>query len=241
MCELITMAGSNFLKWNIEKGTTLTASRRTPHPRAEVLWQIPTARTDKMTNARPIPGGGMGHYYSVFPLTLTFTMLASPWWLLALSYFLTADIKFSCCFSSEIRLLCFFISRFSSFSVIHVSVDKNLAEKTLLFISFSKSGWRAFSRYKPRVTIGSPYLLIELFYSEWGISAFCVLVPCFLNNGIIFFFFSFFLIFFNFRVRSLSSLTHVSTTENGLVNENEVNGFRLLKETTLKRLTITDQ
>ena len=98
--KLITMTGSNFLKWNIEKGTTLTASRRMPHPRAEVFWQIPT---------RPVPegGGGMGHYCSVFPLTLTFTLLASPCWLLTFTYFLTADIKFSCCFSNEIRLLCF--------------------------------------------------------------------------------------------------------------------------------------
>ena len=38
-----------------------------------------------------------------------------------------------------------------------------------------------------------------------------------------------------------ATLTHVSTIENGLVNGNEVNGFRLLKEMTLKRLTITDQ
>ena len=46
----------------------------------------------------------------------------------------------------------------------------------------------------------------------------------------------------NFRVRSLSSsLIHVLTTENGLINGNEVNGFRLLKEMTLKWLTITDQ
>ena len=194
MCEPITMAGSNFLKWNIEKGTTLTASRRMPLPREEVFWQIPTAGTDKMTNARPIPGGGgdgtldwLSHYYSVFPPTITFTLLASPWWLLAFSYFVTADIKFSYCFSSEIRLLCFFISRFSSFSVIHVSVDKNLAEKRLDFVVYLTLKVRVARVFalQPRVTIGSPYLLIQLFYSEWGISAFCVLVPCFLHNEII--------------------------------------------------------
>ena len=94
-----------------------------------------------MPNARPIPGGdgtfdGLSHYYSVFPLpALTFTLLACPCWLLAFSYFLTADIKFSCSFSKEIRIL-FFISRSSSFSVIHVSVDKNLTEKGLEFVVY---------------------------------------------------------------------------------------------------------
>ena len=44
----------------------------------------------------------------------------------------------------------------------------------------------------------------------------------------------------NFRVCSLFFLTHVSIIENGQVNGNEVNGFRLLKKMTLKQLTITD-
>ena len=44
----------------------------------------------------------------------------------SIQYFLTAAIKFPCFSSNEIGLLCCFISRSSSFSVIHVSVDTNI-------------------------------------------------------------------------------------------------------------------
>ena len=45
-----------------------------PLPREEVFWQIPTAGTDKMTNARPIPGGGGGwHAWLTEPLLLGFS------------------------------------------------------------------------------------------------------------------------------------------------------------------------
>ena len=63
----------------------------------------------------------------------------------------------------------FSITRSSSFSVIHVSVNiKNNAEKdtTLLLFFLSKSpGGHAISfQIKPWVAFGLPYLLIELFY-----------------------------------------------------------------------------
>ena len=63
----------------------------------------------------------------------------------------------------------FSITRSSSFSVIHVSVNiKNNAEKdtTLLLFSSSKtSGGHVISfEIKPWVAFGLPYLLIELFY-----------------------------------------------------------------------------
>ena len=53
-----------------------------------------------------------------FLLPLIFTLLAA-----SISHFLTATLKCSCVSSNAIGLLCFFISRFSSFSVIHVNVD----------------------------------------------------------------------------------------------------------------------
>ena len=63
----------------------------------------------------------------------------------------------------------FSVTRSSSFSVIHVSVNiKNNAEKdtTLLLFFLSKSpGGHAISfQIKPWVAFGLPYLLIELFY-----------------------------------------------------------------------------
>ena len=47
----------------------------------------------------------------------------------SVSHFLPAAIKFSCFSYDEIGLLCFFISRFSSFSVIHVNVDIKMKSK----------------------------------------------------------------------------------------------------------------
>ena len=39
-----------------------------PHPRAEVFWQIPTAGTDKMTNAQQMPEGGWARLELTEPL-----------------------------------------------------------------------------------------------------------------------------------------------------------------------------
>ena len=153
-----------------------------PHPRAEVFWQIPTAWTDKMTNPRPIPGGGgmgtlgwLSHYYSIFPLTLTFTLLASPCWLLAFSYFLTADIKFSCCFPNEIRLLCFLSL---ALALIHVSVDKNLAEKIFDFVVY----------FTLKVGVARVFALKTSSYNRVAIPADWVILQwvrnfCFLRSG----------------------------------------------------------
>ena len=63
----------------------------------------------------------------------------------------------------------FSITRSSSFSVIHVSVNiKNNAEKDttllLFFLSKSPSGHVISFQIKPWVTFGLPYLLIGLFY-----------------------------------------------------------------------------
>ena len=67
--------------------------------------------------------------------------------------------------------LLFSITRSSSFSVIHVSVNiKNNIEKdtTLLlffFLSKSQGGHANSFQIKPLVAFGLPYLLIELFYN----------------------------------------------------------------------------
>ena len=104
-----------------------------------------------------------------FSLSLIFTLLASPCQPLAFLIFSRlADTKFSRCLSNKVRLLFFFISRSSSFSVIHVSLDIKILSKKdwtswLLFLSESP-GDHAISRQKPRVPFGLPYLLIELFY-----------------------------------------------------------------------------
>ena len=65
-------------------------------------------------------------------LTLIFTLLVA-----SISQFLTAVTKISCCSRNEIRLL-LFISRFSSFSVIHVSIDtmKTKSNKDSAYLSF---------------------------------------------------------------------------------------------------------
>ena len=62
---------------------------------------------------------------SLFSLPLIFTLMAAH-----ISHFLTAAVKFSCSSSNEIGLLCFFfISRSSSFSVIHANVDLKIKSK----------------------------------------------------------------------------------------------------------------
>ena len=62
--------------------------------------------------------------FTFFLLLLIFALMAS-----GISHFLTAAIKFSCYFSNEIGLLCFFISCFSAFSVIHANVDLKIKLK----------------------------------------------------------------------------------------------------------------
>ena len=71
-----------------------------PQPRAEVFWQIPTAGTDKMTNARQMHGGGGGggggggrHAWLTEPLLLGFSTEA--YFYLAGLSLLTPSISFS--------------------------------------------------------------------------------------------------------------------------------------------------
>ena len=76
----------------------------------------------------------------VFLFTFFFHCLSfSPLVAASISHFLTAAIKFSCFSSNEIRLFFFYISRFSSFFVIHVNVDIRFGRKKdsalLLFFS----------------------------------------------------------------------------------------------------------
>ena len=119
--------------------------------------------------------GWLSHYYSIFPLTLTFTLLASPCWLLAFSYFLTADIKFSCCFPNEIRLLCFLSL---ALALIHVSVDKNLAEKIFDFVVY----------FTLKVGVARVFALKTSSYNRVAIPADWVILQwvrnfCFLRSG----------------------------------------------------------
>ena len=102
----------------------------------------------------------------IFSLPLIFTLLVAPCWPLA---FLTAAMKFLCFFFQRNSSPLFSITRSSSFSVIHVSVNiKNNVEKdtTLLLFFLSKSpGGHAISyQMKPWAAFGLPHLLIELFY-----------------------------------------------------------------------------
>ena len=123
--------------------------------------------------------GWLSHYYSIFPLTLTFTLLASPCWLLAFSYFLTVDIKFSCCFPNEIRLLCFLSL---ALALIHVSVDKNLAEKIFDFVVY----------FTLKVGVARVFALKTSSYNRVAIPADWVILQwvrnfCFLRSGPVFF------------------------------------------------------
>ena len=87
---------------------------------------------------------------------LAFLIFSPPLWISMLFFLTNSSPLFS-------------ITRSSSFSVIHVSVNiKNNAEKdaTLLLFLLSKSpGGRVISfQIKPWVAFGLPYLLIEFFY-----------------------------------------------------------------------------
>ena len=87
---------------------------------------------------------------------LAFLIVSQPLWIFMFFFLQNSSLLFS-------------ITRSSSFSVIHVSVNiKNRVEKdrTLILFSRSKSpGGHAISfQIKPWVAFGLPYLLIELFY-----------------------------------------------------------------------------
>ena len=98
-----------------------------------------------------------------FSAPVIFTLLAA-----SISHFLTAALTFLF-FSLRNSSPLFSITRSSSFSVIHVSVNiKNNAEKDttllLFFLSKSPGGHVISFQIKPWVAFGFPYLLIELFY-----------------------------------------------------------------------------
>ena len=87
---------------------------------------------------------------------LTFLIVSQPLWILLFFFLQNSSLLFS-------------ITRSSSFSVIHVSVNiKNNVEKDttlLLFFLFKSPGGHAFSfQIKPWVAFRLPYPLIELFY-----------------------------------------------------------------------------
>ena len=87
---------------------------------------------------------------------LTFLIVSQPLWIFMFFFLQNSSLLFS-------------ITRSSSFSVIHVSVNiKNKVEKdtTLLLFFLSKSpGGHAISfRIKPYVAFGLTYTLIQLFY-----------------------------------------------------------------------------
>ena len=83
----------------------------------------------------------------MFLFTLIFTLVTA-----SISPFLTAAIKFSCFYSNEIDIFCF-ISRSSSFSVIHVNIDVRikLKERIEMFLISKRSGGYAIYRRNARV------------------------------------------------------------------------------------------
>ena len=92
----------------------------------------------------------------------------SPCWPLAFLIF-SPRLWISTFFSLRNSTPLFSITRSSSFSVIHVSLNiKNNAEKDttllLFFLSKSLGGHVILFKIKPWVAFGLPYLLIELFY-----------------------------------------------------------------------------
>ena len=88
---------------------------------------------------------------------LEFLIISQPLWIFMFFFLQNSSLLFS-------------ITRSSSFSVIHVSVNiKNNIEKDttllLLFFLSKRQGGHAISfQIKPWVAFGLPYLLIELFY-----------------------------------------------------------------------------
>ena len=93
----------------------------------------------------------------------------SPCWPLAFLIF-SPPLWISMFFSLRNSSPLFSITRSSSFSFIHVSVNiKNNVEKDttllLFFLSKSRGGHVISFQLKPWVAFGLPYLLIELFYT----------------------------------------------------------------------------
>ena len=102
------------------------------------------------------------HVRFYFSLPLIFTLLAAPSWPLAF-LIVSPPVWIFMFFFLQNSSLLFSITRSSSFSVIHVSINiKNNVEKDttlLVFLSFLKS-----RRPCDFVAFRLPYLLIELFY-----------------------------------------------------------------------------
>ena len=108
------------------------------------------------------------HVRFYFSVLLIFTLLAAAFWPLAFLIF-SPPLWISTFFFLRNSSPLFSITRSSSFSVIHVSVNiKNNAEKDttllLFFLSKSPGGHVISFQIKPWVAFGLPYLLIELFY-----------------------------------------------------------------------------
>ena len=107
--------------------------------------------------------------YAVFMFALIFHFRSfSACWPLAFLIF-SPPLWISMFFFLRNSSPLFSITRSSSFSVIHVSVNiKNNAEKDttllLFFLSKSPGGHVISFQIKPWVAFGLPYLLIELFY-----------------------------------------------------------------------------
>ena len=102
------------------------------------------------------------HVRFYFSLPLIFTLLAA-----SISHFLTGAMNLIFFLRNSSPL--FSITRSSSFSVIHVSVNIKITPKKtrlllLLFLSKSLGGHVISFQIKPWVAFGLPYLLIELFY-----------------------------------------------------------------------------
>ena len=102
-------------------------------------------------------------------LFFTYCRSFSPCWPLALFLIFSPSLWIFMFFFLQNSSLLFPITRSSSFSVIHVSVNiKNNVEKDttlLLFFLFKSPGGHAISfQIKPWVVFQLPYLLIELFY-----------------------------------------------------------------------------
>ena len=102
------------------------------------------------------------HVRFYFPLPLIFTLLAAPSWPLAF-LIVSPPLWIFMFFFLQNSSLLFSITRSSSFSVIHVSINikYNVEKDTtlLVFLSFLKS-----RRPCDFVAFRLPYLLIELFY-----------------------------------------------------------------------------
>ena len=107
--------------------------------------------------------------FPVFMFAFIFHCVSfSPCWPLAFPIF-SPPLWISMFFSLRNSSPLFSITRSSSFSVIHVSVNiKNNAEQDttllLFFLSKSPGGHVISFKIKPWVACGLPYLLIELFY-----------------------------------------------------------------------------